>query len=76
MHQRISFLIVDFLSIFRHADLLFGSSSSSIALILSISLWGFGLWAFIVNVMLFLRYMRREFPFFLGWWSYVFPTAA
>ncbi len=72
----IGILIVDFLSIFSHADLLFGSSSSSIALTLSISLWGFGLWALIVNVMLFLRYMRREFPFFLGWWSYVFPTAA
>lgn len=72
----IGILIVDFLSIFRHTDLLFGSFSTHIALILSISLWGFGLWAFIVNAMLFVKYIKREFPFFLGWWSYVFPTAA
>ncbi|MBO8183752.1 MAG: hypothetical protein H0Z28_13350 [Archaeoglobus sp.] len=72
----VGILIVDFLSIFHHADLLFASSSVSIALIISISLWGFGLWALIVNIMLVVKYMKKEFPFFLGWWSYVFPTAA
>ncbi len=72
----IGILIVDILSIFNYAGKLFTISENYLALIFSIPLWGFGFWALVVNLILLLRYIRQEFPFFLGWWSYVFPTAA
>ncbi len=72
----IGILIVDILSIFNCAEKLFEIAGGYLALIFSISLWGFGFWALVVNLMLLVRYIKQEFPFFLGWWSYVFPTAA
>ena len=72
----VGILIVDFTLIAKHAEVIFSAKLVSLALIASISLWGFGLWALAVNLLLLLRYLRKEMPFFLGWWSYVFPTAA
>lgn len=72
----IGILIVDFTLIAKHAEAIFNVNLVPLALIASISLWGFGLWAFAVNLMILIRYLRQEMPFFLGWWSYVFPTAA
>ncbi|AAB90885.1 MULTISPECIES: tellurite-resistance/dicarboxylate transporter [Archaeoglobus] len=72
----IGILIVDFTLIAKHAEAIFSANLVPLALIASISLWGFGLWALAVNILLLLRYLRQEMPFFLGWWSYVFPTAA
>jgi len=71
----IGILIVDVQQIFHHAEVLF-LSSTPVGIVVSLSLWGFGFWALVVNIMLVLRYLKMGFPFFLGWWSYVFPTAA
>ncbi len=72
----IGILIVDTLTISHYTDTLFGVKTFVSASTLSISLWGFGLWALVVNLMILIKYVNRSFPFFLGWWSYVFPTAA
>ncbi len=69
----VGILIVDFMGIAKHASTLLPNAS---ALNASISLWGFGMWALFVNILLLLKYLRQEYSFFLGWWSYVFPTAA
>ncbi|WP_456329089.1 SLAC1 family transporter [Archaeoglobus sp.] len=57
----IGILIVDFTLIAKHS-----ANLVPLALIASISLWGFGLWALAVNLLLILRYLRQEMPFFLG----------
>ncbi len=72
----IGILVVDVLQISSHVGSFFGSSFTTLALILGISLWGFGLWAALVNVFLIVKYLRNGLKFHIGWWSYVFPTAA
>lgn len=40
-------------------------------------IWGFGLWAFILTLVLTLRYLRSGgIPFTLSWWAFIFPLAA
>lgn len=72
----IGILIVDVIQITGKIGLYFGSNLTTIAVILGIALWGFGMWAAFVNVLMVFKYVKRGLKFHLGWWSYVFPTAA
>jgi C4-dicarboxylate transporter/malic acid transport protein len=50
--------------------------STSSVYLASIVLWGFGLWAFPLTLMISARYMREaDIPFSLTWWAYIFPLA-
>ena len=72
----IGILIVDVLQISNFAGPLLGTSMTALATLVGAALWGFGVWAILVNLLLLRRYVRAGFPFHIGWWSYVFPTAA
>lgn len=72
----IGILIVDLFQISVHIGQFFGSDLTTFATILGVSLWGFGLWAAFVNLLLISKYVRKGLKFHIGWWSYVFPTAA
>lgn len=72
----IGILIVDVMQIAGHIGQFFGSDLTALAIIMSISLWGFGLWAAFLNLLLMVKYFRNGLRFHIGWWSYVFPTAA
>lgn len=44
---------------------------------LSLILWGFGLWAFVLTLAITIKYMRNDgVPFTLSWWAFIFPLAA
>ena len=72
----IGILIVDVLQISDFAGPLLGTSMTTLATLVGTGLWGFGVWAILVNLLLLWRYVRAGLPFHIGWWSYVFPTAA
>ncbi len=72
----IGILIVDMLQISKVAGPIFGMNLSTLGIIGGIFLWGFGIWAIGVNILLLIRYIRSGLKFHIGWWSYVFPTAA
>ncbi len=72
----IGILIVDAIQISGHIGNFFGSDLTALALIVGISLWGFGLWAASVNLLMIVKYVRIGLKFHIGWWSYIFPTAA
>jgi len=39
--------------------------------------WGFGVWWFVMAVILTLHYMRRlNLPYSLAWWAFIFPLGA
>jgi len=41
---------------------------------LSLILWGFGLWAFVLTVIITIKYlMKGGIPFSLSWWAFIFP---
>jgi C4-dicarboxylate transporter/malic acid transport protein len=45
--------------------------------IISVMMWGFSAWWFILAVILLLHYLKnRDHPFVFGWWAYTFPIAA
>ncbi len=51
--------------------------STSGMYLLSLVLWGFGLFAFVLTLMINGRYLRETgIPFSLSWWAYIFPLAA
>ncbi len=72
----IGILIVDILQISKSAATLFGVNLIPIGVLGGMILWGFGIWAIGVNLLLLGKYLRLGFRFHIGWWSYVFPTAA
>ncbi len=72
----IGILIVDVLQVSNASAAFLGMNLTPIATLVGASLWGFGIWAVLVNLLLLRRYARTGFPFHIGWWSYVFPTAA
>ncbi len=72
----IGILIVDMFQISGHIGQFYGTDLTTIALILGVALWGFGLWAMFVNLLVIIKYIKRGMKFHIGWWSYVFPTAA
>ena len=72
----IGILIVDLFQIGASIGQFFGSDLTTLATIAGISLWGFGLWAAFVNLLMMGKYIRNGLKFHMGWWSYVFPTAA
>lgn len=72
----IGILIVDIMQISGIVGRFLGSDLTTIAVILGIGLWGFGLWSALVNLLMIARYVRNGLRFHIGWWSYVFPTAA
>ena len=72
----IGILIVDVFQISGRLGQFYGTDLTTIALILGLILWGFGLWAALVNLFMIIRYVKRGMRFHIGWWSYVFPTAA
>jgi C4-dicarboxylate transporter/malic acid transport protein len=44
---------------------------------LALMLWGFGLWAFLLIMIITVKYLSRGgIPFTLSWWAFIFPTAA
>ena len=44
---------------------------------LALVLWGFGLWAFILTLVISIRYLRKGgIAFSLTWWAFIFPTAS
>jgi len=44
---------------------------------LALILWGFGLWAFLLTIVITIRYLRSGgIPFTLSWWAFIFPLAA
>ncbi|MBB6063345.1 C4-dicarboxylate transporter/malic acid transport protein [Thermosipho japonicus] len=52
-------------------------SSGATLKLLSIILWGFGLWAFLLTIIVTLNYIRRGgIPFSLSWWAFIFPLSA
>ena len=40
--------------------------------------WSFGVWAFLLVVLITLKYLKseRNIPFTLSWWAFIFPLAA
>lgn len=72
----IGILIVDVIQISSHIGQFFGSDLTTLAVISGMALWGFGLWAAFVNLLLVFKYLHNGLRFHIGWWSYVFPTAA
>lgn len=72
----IGILIVDILQLSSYAGNLLGTDMTTLAIVLGVSLWGFGLWAATVNLLMIGKYVRKGLRFHVGWWSYVFPTAA
>ena len=45
--------------------------------IISVMMWGFSAWWFILAVILLLHYLKNHnHPFVFGWWAYTFPLAA
>ncbi len=45
--------------------------------ILALALWGFGLWAFILTIVVTIKYLLEGgIPFSLSWWAFIFPLAA
>jgi tellurite resistance protein len=73
----IGILIVDILQISGvSGPFLGGANLVPIATLVGSCLWGFGVWVVLVNTLLLARYVKSGFPFHMGWWSYVFPTAA
>jgi len=54
----------------------FLESASSIKL-LSIILWGFGLWTFGFSIFITVLYLRKgKIPFTLSWWAFIFPIVS
>lgn len=72
----IGILIADLLQFSNAAGIIFETSLNPAAVLAGSALWGFGLWAALVNMLLLIKYSRTGFPFHMGWWSFVFPTAA
>lgn len=72
----IGILIVDFIQISNLIGNFFGSDFITLAVITGVAVWGFGLWAALVNVLMIIKYLKNGLKFHAGWWSYVFPTAA
>ena len=72
----VGILIVDILRISAVAGNLFGSNLVSLGILAGVCLWGFGFWVIGVNLLHFIRFVHSGFRFQIGWWSYVFPTAA
>ncbi len=51
--------------------------STSGIYLLSLVLWGFGIFAFLLTLMVNGRYLREAgVPFSLSWWAFIFPLAA
>lgn len=73
----IGILIVDISQISNVSGSFFGGANLvPISTLVGSCLWGFGVWAVLVNLLLIAKYLKSGFPFHMGWWSYVFPTAA
>lgn len=72
----IGILIVDLFQISGVVGAFIGTDLEPLALIVGVALWGFGIWAASVNVLILVKYLKEGLRFHMGWWSYVFPTAA
>ena len=72
----IGILIVDILQMASVTGPMLGANLLPFAVIGAGILWGFGIWAIGVNLLLLGRYIHLGLRFHIGWWSYVFPTAA
>ncbi len=71
----IGILIADILQVSNSSAPFLGMNLAPLAVLVGSGLWGFGVWIILVNVLLLRGYARAGFPFHIGWWSYVFPTA-
>ncbi|ERM91937.1 C4-dicarboxylate ABC transporter [Caldanaerobacter subterraneus subsp. yonseiensis KB-1] len=44
---------------------------------ISLIFWGFGLWAFVLTVIITIKYLiEGGIPFSLSWWAFIFPLSA
>ncbi|MDK2806284.1 MAG: hypothetical protein PWQ94_1448 [Thermoanaerobacterium sp.] len=44
---------------------------------LSLILWGFGIWAFVLTIAITVKYLKDDgIPFSLSWWAFIFPLSA
>lgn len=51
--------------------------STAIFYIFASILWGFGLWAIMLTILITIKYWRtNSIPFSLSWWAFIFPLAA
>jgi C4-dicarboxylate transporter/malic acid transport protein len=50
-----------------------GTAMTGAATLGALALWGFGIWWFVMSVLLTLHHARRGLPFNLGWWGLTFP---
>ncbi|ORY81405.1 voltage-dependent anion channel, partial [Protomyces lactucae-debilis] len=60
-----SFPLADAGPVFFYASALFG-----------LTFWGFSMWWLIIAIFAVLDHVRLGFPFSLGWWTFIFPTAS
>ncbi len=57
---------------------LFGLPAAADALkMAAVIFWGFGFWAFLLTVVISIKYLKNGgIPFSLSWWAFIFPLAA
>ncbi|NNM67733.1 MAG: C4-dicarboxylate ABC transporter, partial [Spirochaetales bacterium] len=57
----------------------YGSMLHAIGLVVSIAMWGLGIWWIIISALHSLLHLTKRgdgLPFHMGWWSYVFPIGS
>ncbi|MFZ5596823.1 MAG: hypothetical protein ACOY31_07390 [Bacillota bacterium] len=53
------------------------TSATDVFGMLSLTFWGFGLWAFALTAVVTIKYLKSGgVPFSLSWWAFIFPLAA
>jgi C4-dicarboxylate transporter/malic acid transport protein len=50
-----------------------GRAANGFGVIGAAILWGFGLWWFLLALLITVRYLRESLPFNMGWWAFTFP---
>ncbi|MCX8029810.1 MAG: hypothetical protein N2712_07455 [Brevinematales bacterium] len=66
-----------FATIFAQITYLFGSSSIGILIMFSILFWSFGIWWFVMSIIILINQIKNnQLPFAMSWWAFVFPLVA
>lgn len=50
-----------------------GIAAQGFGIVGGVILWGYGLWWFVIAVLITLRYLKDGLPFNMGWWGFTFP---
>ena len=52
-------------------------TSTGLANLIALSIWGFGIWIFVIILAICIHQTRKNgIPFSLAWWAFIFPLAA